>query len=361
MSTTPYQCVRWVAGTFAALLFIAITGLLGCRAYRQQQVAQTLVISSVNGINEAMFVKIGGIDQYVQIRGEDRNNPVLLIVHGGPGVSLMAYTPLFRSWEKYFTVVQWDQRGDGKTFGQNGTAGSRPMTINQMSLDGIDVSRFLLHHLHQPKLIVLGHSWGSILALRMAKLQPDLFSAYVGTGQIVAEQADWAAGYTELLGKARAAQDLTALGELQRAGPPPYKTARASLVQQRWLDIYGTKAERELTQRVWRMVLVAPNYSLSDIYDFWRSARFSHRETYDDLNNFDARQLGRDFKLPFYIIDGDSDLITPASFARQYFNSIQSPRKEFVLLRGGGHTAMLTMPDRFLDALLTHVRPLASR
>jgi hypothetical protein len=65
MSATPYQYVRWAAGTFAALLFIAIIGFLGYRAYRQQQVAQTLVISSVNGINEAMFVKIGGIDQYV--------------------------------------------------------------------------------------------------------------------------------------------------------------------------------------------------------------------------------------------------------------------------------------------------------
>jgi pimeloyl-ACP methyl ester carboxylesterase len=360
MSTTPHSLISWVAGVIAALLLIVIVGLLGYRAYRQHQVARALTIHSTNGIDEAMFVKIGGINQWVQIRGEDRNNPILLIVHGGPGISLMAYTPIFQSWEKYFTVVQWDQRGDGKTFGQNGSAGSQPMTIHQMTQDGIEVSQFLLRYLHKPKLVLLGHSWGSVLALRMAKLQPDLFSAYVGTGQIISEQPDWAVGYTILLQKVRAAHDQSALDELQRAGPPPYKTERASRTQRKWLDAYSTQAERGLTKAAWRMVLVAPNYSLPDIYYFWRAPRFSGGQTYDDLNLFDARQLGGDFKLPVFIIDGDSDLITPASFARQYFDSIQSPRKEFVLLRGGGHSAMLTMPDRFLDALLTYVRPVAS-
>jgi pimeloyl-ACP methyl ester carboxylesterase len=356
---TNHRCFLRVAGASILLCIVVIVGALGYRAYRQQEVARVLAIHSSNGIQEAMFVKIGGIEQWVQIRGQDQRNPVLLIVHGGPGVSLMAYTPLFHTWEKYFTVVQWDQRGDGRTYGQNGQSGSQPVTIDQMSRDGIELSQFLLGHLHKPRLVLLGHSWGSVLALRMVKLRPDLFYTYVGTGQIVSEQADWGAAYTELLQKVTAAHDQKASMELAAAGPPPYKTAAAALALRKWLDVYGTQAERDLTKMAWRMVLVAPNYSLIDIYNFWASARFSGPITYDDLNRFDARKLGKDFNLPIVIIEGDSDLITPASFARRYFDDIRAPKKTFITLHSGGHSAMLTMPDRFLDALLMHVRPLA--
>ncbi len=358
-AVTSHRCLLRVVGATILLCVMVVVGALGYRAYRQQEVARVLAITSPNGIQEAMFVKIGGIEQWVQIRGQDKKNPVLLIVHGGPGVSLMAYTPLFHTWEQYFTVVQWDQRGDGRTYGKNGPTGSQPVTIDQMSRDGIELSQFLLGYLHKPKLVVLGHSWGSVLALRMAKLRPDLFYAYVGTGQIVSEQADWGAAYAELLQKVNAAHDQKASKELAATGPPPYKSAAAALALRKWLDAYGTQAERDLIKMAWRMVLVAPNYSLIDIYSFWAAARFSGPITYDDLNRFDARNLGRDFNLPIVIIEGDSDFITPASFARRYFDNIQAPKKTFLTLRGGGHSAMLTMPDRFLDALLLHVRPLA--
>src|SRR5208337_3944253 len=98
-----------------ALVVVAIAALLAMRTYRQHVNAQLLAIHSQNGIDEGMYVKIGGIDQWIQIRGQDRDNPVLLCLHGGPGGTWVPMTALFVPWEKQFTVVQWDQRGTGKT------------------------------------------------------------------------------------------------------------------------------------------------------------------------------------------------------------------------------------------------------
>ena len=148
---------------------------------------------------EGLYVPIGGIRQWIQIRGEDRANPVLLYVHGGPGASALALSWAWQPWEKYFTVVQWDQRGAGRTYRLNGDAEAPGMTIDQMTKDGIEVAEYLRAHLHKEKIVLLGHSWGSILGINMVRRRPDLFSAYVGTGQFVEAERNEAYNYAHVL------------------------------------------------------------------------------------------------------------------------------------------------------------------
>jgi pimeloyl-ACP methyl ester carboxylesterase len=171
---------------FALLVLLACTGL-ALRAHRQHVIARTIAIRTPNGIDERMYVNIGGIDQWVQIRGQNRNNPVILCLHGGPGGSWIAQTTVFLPWEKDFTVVQWDQRGTGKTLETTGPTIADAMSTDHMTQDGIEVSEFVRNHLHKDKIILLGFSWGSLLGVHMAKQRPDLFYAYVGTGQQHAE------------------------------------------------------------------------------------------------------------------------------------------------------------------------------
>jgi pimeloyl-ACP methyl ester carboxylesterase len=133
---------------------------LGVRAYRQSVNARALAIASPNGVQEGMYVKIGGIDQWIQIRGEDRGNPVMLFVHGGPGASTIPISSSWQPWEKHFTAVQWDQRGAGRTFRMTGESIAPTMTLAQMTQDGVDVVEYLRTHLHQDKIILIGHSWG---------------------------------------------------------------------------------------------------------------------------------------------------------------------------------------------------------
>ncbi len=131
------------------------------------------------GINEADYIKIGGIDQWVQIRGDDRNNPVLLYLNGGPGFSTISGTYWYRAWERHYTMVMWDQRGEGHTFDRSGTSVKDTMTISSITEDGIEVAEYLTRHLHMNKIMLLGHSWGSMLGVHMVHLRPELFSVYV--------------------------------------------------------------------------------------------------------------------------------------------------------------------------------------
>ena len=130
-----------------------------------------------------MFVAVGGIKQWITIRGQNRDNPVVLFLHGGPGTptNLLDF-PFAKAWTPTFTLVQWDQRGAGKTFGSGGTAAT-DMTIARMAQDGIELTQFLREHLQKDKIIIVGHSWGTILGIHMVKARPDLFYAYVGAGQ----------------------------------------------------------------------------------------------------------------------------------------------------------------------------------
>ena len=164
-----------------------------------------------------MYVKIGGIDQWIQIRGEDRSNPVILFVHGGPGTSTIPISSGWQPWEKYFTVVQWDQRGAGRTFRMTGDSVATTMTLAQMTEDGVEVAEFVRAHLHKDRIVLIGHSWGSFLGIHIVKRRPDLFHAYVGTGQVVGrqtfeKQSDLVVTHLEAL--AQAANNREALTEL---------------------------------------------------------------------------------------------------------------------------------------------------
>jgi pimeloyl-ACP methyl ester carboxylesterase len=175
---------------FVILFFLLLVGFsfgraIIIRASHAREITQRFEIHTPNGIQESMYVMIGGIQQWIQIRGEDRNNPVLLFVHGGPGAGTIPYSSGWLGWEKYFTVVQWDQRGASRTYRQTGSSVGPTMTVERMALDGIELVEFLRTHLHKNKVILVGHSWGSYLGIHMIKQRPDLFAAYVGTGQVV--------------------------------------------------------------------------------------------------------------------------------------------------------------------------------
>ncbi|HEY6257302.1 MAG TPA: alpha/beta fold hydrolase, partial [Xanthobacteraceae bacterium] len=169
------------------------------------------------------------------IRGENRNNPVLLFLHGGPGDVTNPWTfALFAPWEKQFTVVQWDQRGAGRTLRKTGPSIAATMTLERMSEDGIELTEYLRKHLGQDKIVVVAHSFGSILGLRMVRSRPDLFYAYVGTGQVADETRNYAVAYEALLKKARSLRNQRAVEELTRVGPPPYASGEGFGVQRKW-------------------------------------------------------------------------------------------------------------------------------
>ena len=195
---------RSIAWGVLAIVALGVVGFLAYRSQRQRSNAAALSIRAPNGIDEGMFVELGGIKQWIRIRGEDRSNPVLLVLHGGPATSYMGLTPIFQPWESAFTIVQWDRRGVGKTFGRNGRSGSGEMTLDRIAADGAELSEYLGKHLRVDKIVLLGHSMGSMIGVSMAARRPELFYAYVGTEQIIDMAVNEAVSYKIILERVRA-------------------------------------------------------------------------------------------------------------------------------------------------------------
>jgi pimeloyl-ACP methyl ester carboxylesterase len=345
---------RVLAGLLiAALCMIAV--VLGARAWEQHVTAKALQITTPDGVQEAGFVSIDGVPQWVQIRGEHRSNPVLLFVHGGPGFAMSPLTPVFRGWERDFTVVQWDQRDAGRTFSRNGP---QPISVDQTANDGIAVADYLRRRLGRP-VIVLGHSWGSAVGLNMIHRRPELFAAYVGVGQMSSKAEQEALSYDTVLGRLRAARDAGAVTELTKSGPPPYGGMAALLVERRWLAQVDTPAERNLFRMATPVVFFAPGLSLKALWDFNAAPKIAQQASFDDVAAFEARRIGTTFAVPIFVIEGDQDLYTPVGPTRRYLDGITAPRKDLVVLSGGGHDMVLTMPAAILAQLNARVRPVA--
>ena len=345
------------------LLVIALCAVLGYRAYLQHANAKAFAIQSSNGIDEGMYVKIGSIDQWIQVRGQDRNNPVLLCLHGGPGATWTPLTALFLPWEKQFIVVQWDQRGAGKTLEATGDSVANTLSVDRMTQDGIELTEFLRSHLHKDKIILLGHSWGSILGIQMVRQRPDLFYAYVGAGQVANLQKSTSIGYTHTLERARAAGDTKAVKELDGIGLPPYDSAEKVMTYFKWLGHYEGEADRTAeSSLLGRTMFDAPNFSLRDIYA--RNRGFFQIPTwrlYQEMLNTDLGSLGTDFKVPIFFFQGAEDEVTAAPLANAYFDEINAPHKEYVAFDGVGHFAVWSVPGKFLQELVALVRPLATQ
>ena len=345
----------------AVVIVVVLVGLLwSVRAYHQHSNTKAFAITSAGGIDESGYVSAGGIQQWVQIRGEDRNNPVVLCVHGGPGATWIPVTRLFRSWEKTFTVVFWDQRGAGKTLKASGPGIASTMSIERMAQDGIEVAEYVRMKLGQNKLILLGHSFGSVLGVQMVKRRPDLFHAFVGTGQASDLPRSTAMEYEQLQRQAQQANDQQTLAALAQIGPPPFGSLQEVAVYFEQVGKYQPASDTAAIEALKRSLLSpVPGYSLRDEVNRFRGfSVVPPWALYEELLTTRLAGLGPDFEVPVVMIQGADDPVTPLTLAEEYFQGIRAPHKEFVVLQGGGHFAVWSMADRFLAELTQRVRPL---
>jgi pimeloyl-ACP methyl ester carboxylesterase len=320
--------------------------------------AEQFTIRSPRGIDEAGFVSIGGIEQWVTIRGRDRANPVLLFLHGGPGDVTSCWTfALFAPWEEHFTVVQWDQRGAGRTLRKNGPAIASTLSVDRMAQDGVELAEYLRKHLGKDKVILVAHSFGSLLGLQMVRARPDLFYAYVGTGQVADETKNYAAAYDSLLKKARAVGNQRTIDDLTRVGPPPYSSGEGYAVQRNWSNAF--EGADQFLPGTLGLTLVAPGCSVQDINDSAAGQELSADRLVPQTKSSEPKDLGLKFSIPIFFFQGAEDFTTPTVLARDYLAAIQAPRKEFVAMDGAGHFAVFMHSGPFLKELLTRVRPLA--
>lgn len=325
-------------------------------------------------ILEERFIKINGIEQWVTMKGEN-SKPVILFLHGGPGSTLSPYADaIYGEWEKDFILVQWDQRGAGKTFGKIAPAElspeylkSNPLTIEQMTRDGIELAEYLIKYLGKQKIILFGTSWGSVLGVQMAVKRPDLFYAYVGHSQIVNPPENLVNVYQKVFQMVQKANDQKSLDALILIGKPPYDMAKSVGQLLRIVKKY----ERENS-------MPAPDswFELSANYDNEKDAQ--HRSDGDDysfINYVGDKQFGikpmittinflkngLDFKIPVYLIQGEEDILTPKEITQAYFNQIKAPKKKFIVLTETAHGFNLPVVKMQYEVMKEYILPLINK
>ena len=300
-------------------------------------------------IYEANFVLINGIEQWITIKGES-SKPVILFIHGGPGSPISPYSDnLYKDLTKDFIIVQWDQRGTGKTYGHNAPVElspeflqANPLTIEQMTDDGVAVSEYLLKHLGKQKLILFGTSWGSALGVKIVTKRPDLFYAYVGHSQIVKPAID-IAFYDKIYKIAKDKKDSESLEILNSIGKPPYDRAKKTGQLFRVLKKYE-RANSIPAPVEWFVEASAynspkdnQNREEGDDYSFVNYIGDSKLGVQSMITKIDLMKDNLEFEIPVYLIQGNEDLMTPKEASKAYFDKIKAPEKKYYLLPKTAH------------------------
>lgn len=325
-------------------------------------------IVTPNGVEQSRTVRIGGIDQFITIRGADRRNPILLVLHGGPGY---VETPLnwwyARGWEEYFTVVEWDQRGAGKTYLINDPKSLAPtMTRERMVQDTEEMTAWLRREFLRRKIFVWGHSWGSYLGLELARRHPDWLHAYIGTGQIADAAESERRGYASSMAEAQARHDQQAIAELSAIAPYPPKDGKpaplsAVVTNHKWIDHYGgVMAFRTNQEDESHAVRLSPDYSDAEAPHIYDGNEFSERYLLADVIRIDMSRV-LELKCPLILLEGRHDRVVNSDVTHEWFEKVKAPEKHFVWFERSAHEPESEEPGKFLLSLVRYARPIAER
>ena len=304
-------------------------------------------------VDETGFVSIGGLEQWVAIQGQDAENPAILYLHGGPGEAQSPFLAQFRPWEQDFTLINWDQRGSGKTYGRNG-ASTPEMTLDRMASDTIAVTEYALRRLGKPKLILVGQSWGAILGLVAVQRRPELFYAFVGTGQPV--NAKLTIKDRERWARTQAANDSAALKQLDDVSSLSPTDVKRVMASRKWMmapsDLAYLQIQKQFTGP-------PPFPTEGAVADWVAGYQFTGRKLYAESMAFDARKSAMNMPIPCFVIQGRDDHVTPFDAAQTYVRDLRAPQKTFVAI-DGGHYACFTNAGQFLRAMRKFVMPLVT-
>jgi pimeloyl-ACP methyl ester carboxylesterase len=306
-----------------------------------------------NGIAELRPVDLNGYPQWLLIRGQDVSRPLLLFLHGGPGESnmwLAHYT--MQELEKFFVCVNWDQRGTGRSFQPGPPAES--MTITQFVQDTIALIELLCARFGQQKVLLLGHSWGSVLAMKVAAARPDLLYAVIGMGQVVDMQRGEDLSYRYVLERAYAERNRKAIRLLEQLGGADTYRKDSTFVQRRWLVRYGGMMHALDTGAVVSILLNAPECSIADGIGglTMKDMKFSCRRMGAEIMGVNLLQEIPELCVPVCFFAGRYDYTTPYVLVEQFFARLSAPSKKLTWFEHSAHMSHMEEPDKFQRELI---------
>jgi pimeloyl-ACP methyl ester carboxylesterase len=309
-----------------------------------------------DSIAEAGYIRLGGLEQWVMIRGENIANPVLVVLHGGPGFSdtafLRYHTP---ELENSFTIVYWDQRGTGRSY--RPTIPRSSMTVAQFMADLDELVDHARKRLGKDKVAILGHSWGSALGVLYAARFPEKVAVYAGVAQVGDSPASEAASYAKAVAEAERQRKRRVLRKLRAIGAPPHRTDQLFVERTCAVRVAGGLKPKALWDTI-RMVLGAPEASLLDLRATMRAFRFSIDSMWPEVSRINLIEAVPALEVPVVVMLGRRDPWIPPETSVPYFDVLRAPSKKLVWFDESGHEPFVDEPSKFVAVMLDVVRPL---
>lgn len=307
-------------------------------------------------------IRLGGVDQWLILRGRDVNKPVLLFLSGGPGASEAGRVLRFNAeLEEHFVVVIWEQRGCGKSYPSRNPQSS--LTLNRYVSDVIELSELLRERFNEQKIYLVGHSWGTIIGLLAAQQRPDLFYAYVGTAQMVNVLETDRMIYNLVLEHSQKNGDTEFAAALEKQGPPPYLEknpiqpyARLFGREYQLFEVPNIKSEdyRRDGDAI-LLMLKQPEYGWIDRVNYLLGLMTTFNTVYPQLQDLDFRRDAVRLDLPVYLVLGRHDFNNPSAIPEAYFNLLEAPSKRLVYFEDSGHGMIWQENDRFHKLMIDTV------
>ena len=334
------------------LIFVVILVTIGAKNYLWIRHS----VKSENGIEEEGYIELGDQEQYYVMRGEDRNNPVIIWIHGGPASPDTMETFYFSNYLKEnYTVVAWNQRGCGRTYFKNKDKDpdNHTATFQQIQEDLDELVDYTRERLGQDKVILVGHSFGTMVGSKYAITHPEKVSKYIGVGQMGALGSDLYA-YNDALEKAvEQGADTT---EIEQALSVYLKdpTVENMLAIRSLADLYH---QVPMTRNYILDAYISPYMGVDDIRWYLLQLNLEkfvrlNSSLFDYINEEDVYDYGTEFQIPVGFISGSCDWITPVDRTKDYYDAIEAPNKQMELIEGWGHTVPQENPEEFARVLM---------
>lgn len=329
---------------FDFLWLLISLSIVACRA-------KTEKIDHPNAVAELMSVEIGGLEQWLLIRGEDRTKPVLLWLHGGPGSAQMpihhAYT---KALEKEYVVVHWDQRGAGKS--NHAEFREASMTINRFVKDVYEVTQYLKKRFDRNKIILLGHSWGTQIGILAVKEYPEDYTAYISVSQVVHPQRGDSLSYEWLRQEIEERGTESQKSKFAKLGNPPFDDHDAYVIFARMKDTFGGGMDAGFASLAWK-ALGAKEYALGDYIKWVRGANRGSGPMWEESRDFNLFKDVPELEVPVWFIVGEYDMNTPVALIEEYFKFVEAPEKHLYIMENCAHTPFIGNPDQFNHKIIS--------
>lgn len=298
--------------------------------------------------NSLEKVNLGGIEQWILIRGKNPENPIILFLHGGPGFPIMMFHQYFQGpLEDRFTVVQWDQRGAGKSYSEDIPSGS--MTLEQILSDTVELIDMLRDRFGKEKVYIAGHSWGSIVGMHLIKSFPEKIAGFVGIGQVVDFQRSVEAAYDFALESAKAQNLSELVEELNGMGRPPFDDAKITairkIVERFGGGLYSLISFREIASE-------CKEYSQQDIMNVANGMDFSGQHLWSTVLETEFLSKDTVFDVPIYLLNGRHDYQTPLCLVEEFYNKLAVPKKKLVVFENSAHFPFIEEREKFCKELI---------